>query len=92
MYAIRSYYEVSLDSCYQWARQNYPNLKQAGIFKEITALQQENIKTNYYPQVTLNGQATYQSDVTHIGISLPNISIPTVSKDQYKAYARNNFV
>ncbi|HPF52531.1 MAG TPA: TolC family protein [Draconibacterium sp.] len=79
--------EVSLDSCYQWARENYPNLKQAGIFKEITALQQENINTNYYPQVTLNGQATYQSDVTHIGISLPNISIPTVSKDQYKVYA-----
>lgn len=79
--------EVALDSCYLWARENYPNLKQAGVFKEITALQQENIKTNYYPQVTLNGQATYQSDVTHIGISLPNISIPSVSKDQYKAYA-----
>lgn len=79
--------EVKLDSCYLWARQNYPNLKQAGIWKEISALQQENIKTNYYPQVTLNGQATYQSDVTHIGISLPGISIPTVSKDQYRAYA-----
>ncbi len=78
---------VLLDSCYVWARQNYPNLKQAGIWKEISALQQENIKSAYYPQVTLNGQATYQSDVTHIGLSLPNISIPSASKDQYKAYA-----
>jgi outer membrane protein TolC len=38
------------------------------------------------PQVNLNGQATYQSDVTKIGISLPNMKIPTVDKDQYKFY------
>jgi outer membrane protein TolC len=38
------------------------------------------------PQVGLNGQATYQSDVTKIGISIPNMAIPTVGKDQYKVY------
>ncbi len=79
--------EVSLDSCYYWARENYPNLKQSETWLEITALKKENIKTNYYPQVTLNGQATYQSDVTKVNISVPGISIPTVAKDQYKAYA-----
>ncbi len=79
--------KISLDSCYNWAHQNYPNLKQAEIWQEITSLNQENIKTNYLPKVTLNGQATYQSDVTGINIPLPNISIPTVSKDQYKAFA-----
>jgi len=79
--------EVSLDSCYQWARENYPNLKQKGLWEEISSLKIDNNKTNYLPQVTLNGQATYQSDVTSIGISVPNFSIPTVSKDQYKMYA-----
>ncbi len=79
--------EVLLDSCYAWARDNYPNLKQAGIWTEITTLQKENIQTNSLPQVTLNGQATYQSDVTGIDIPLPNISVPRPSKDQYKAYA-----
>lgn len=79
--------EVSLDSCYQWARGNYPNLKQKGLWEEISSLKIDNNKTNYLPQVTLNGQATYQSDVTSLGISMPNISIPTVSKDQYKMYA-----
>ncbi|MCK3683165.1 TolC family protein [Maribellus sp. YY47] len=79
--------EVSLNDCYGWARENYPNLKQAEIWTEITSLKKENNKTNYLPTVTLNGQATYQSDVPHIGISLPNVSIPTVAKDQYKAYA-----
>lgn len=79
--------EVSLDSCYQRARENYPNLKQKGLWEEISSLKIDNNKTNYLPQVTLNGQATYQSDVTSIGISVPNFSIPTVSKDQYKMYA-----
>ena len=67
--------EVPLDSCYVWARNNYPNLKQAEIWQEITSLKKENIKTNYFPQVSLNGQATYQSDVTKVDISIPGIDI-----------------
>ncbi|MFV0589874.1 MAG: TolC family protein [Draconibacterium sp.] len=79
--------EVSLNDCYNLARENYPNLKQTEIWTEITSLKKENNKTNYLPTVTLNGQATYQSDVTSLEISAPGISVPTVSKDQYKAYA-----
>jgi outer membrane protein TolC len=79
--------EISLDDCYSWARENYPNLAKTEIWQEITQLKKDNLKTGYLPQVSLNGQATYQSEVTSIDISLPNVSIPTVSKDQYKAYA-----
>ncbi len=84
--------QTSLDSCYNWTRQNYPNLKNAGIWEQISALEKKNIKTAYLPQLTLNGQATYQSDVTSLDISLPSslasqISLPSMSKDQYKAYA-----
>lgn len=78
---------VTLDSCYKWARENYPNQQQAGIIKEISGLKKENLNINYLPQISLNGQATYQSDVTKVDIALPNMSIPSVSKDQYKAYA-----
>ncbi len=79
--------EVTLAECYLRTRENYPNLQQAGIWQEITQLKKDNLKTGYLPQISLNGQATYQSDVTKVDIALPNISIPTVSKDQYKAYA-----
>lgn len=79
--------EISLNDCYGWARENYPNLKQEEIWQEITSLKKENSKTGYLPQVSLNGQATYQSDVTKVDIAMPGITIPTVSKDQYKAYA-----
>jgi outer membrane protein TolC len=78
---------VTLEECYQLTRENYPNLKKAELLQEITALNKENIQTKYLPQVILNGQATYQSDVTKVDISMPNVSIPSVSKDQYKAYA-----
>lgn len=78
---------ISLDECYQRARENYPNLQQSGIMKEISGLKKENLNTSFLPQVSLNGQVTYQSDVTKVDIALPNMSIPTVSKDQYKAFA-----
>ncbi len=77
---------VTLDQCQKWARENHPALKQLEIYQQMLNLKNENNSTSYLPQVTLNGQATYQSDVTKIGISLPNIKIPTVDKDQYKVY------
>jgi outer membrane protein TolC len=77
---------VTLEQCQTWARENHPVLKQLDIYQQILELKNENNATSYLPQVNLNGQATYQSDVTKIGISLPNMAIPTVDKDQYKVY------
>jgi len=47
----------------------------------------DNIKTLLFPQITINGQVTYQSDVT--GLTIPNnlFKIDPLSKDQYKATA-----
>jgi outer membrane protein TolC len=77
---------VTLEQCQSWARENHPVLKQSGLYQQILDLKNENNATTFLPQVTLNGQATYQSDVTKIGISLPNMNIPTVDRDQYKFY------
>lgn len=76
----------NLDDCHQWARENHPAMQQKQVLENISALAVGNIKTNFLPALNLNGQATYQSDVPHIGISLPGISIPTAAKDQYKMY------
>lgn len=77
---------VTLEQCQNWARESHPALKQLELYQQILDLKNENNTTSYLPQVNLNGQATYQSDVTKIGISLPNMKIPTVDKDQYKFY------
>ena len=36
------------------------------------------------PQVAINGQASYQSEVTKLPIDVPGAVIPTLSKDQYR--------
>jgi len=77
---------VTLEQCQNWARENHPVLKQLDLYQQILDLKNENNSTSFLPQVSLNGQATYQSAVTKIGISLPNINIPSVDKDQYKFY------
>ncbi len=79
--------EVPLDSCYSWARENYPNLKQSELWQQISSLKQENLETSYLPKVSLNGQITYQSEVTELPISIPGMTTPTVPKDRYSAYA-----
>ena len=79
---------VTLEQCQNWARENHPALKQLDLYQQILDLKNENNATSFLPQVNLNGQATYQSAVTKIGLSLPNIKIPTVDKDQYKFYPR----
>src|SRR5690606_38930183 len=45
-----------------------------------------NASKSYLPQINMGGQASYQSDVTQIPVSLPNMDIPSISKDQYKLY------
>ena len=47
--------EIPLDSCYNWARENYPNLKQAEIWQEISNLKQE-YPSSVTPDVSLPGK------------------------------------
>lgn len=57
---------------------------------QLVDLQQNNLKTNYYPVVKLNGQATYQSSTIEINLPIPGVDMPTVPLDQYKAYLEIN--
>lgn len=81
---------LTLDECHQKATDNYPLIRQYGLISLAEQYSLENISKNYLPQFSLNGQATYQSEVTKIPIDLsslpiPNGEIPTMKKDQYKA-------
>lgn len=67
------------------AIQNYPLIKQSDLLNKTTQLSVENIQRALYPQVTLNGQASYQTDVTSIQIPIPGFSPSPLSKDQYRA-------
>ncbi|GAB3740214.1 TolC family protein [Spirosoma horti] len=77
--------EVRLEQCYTAARSAYPLLKQQGILQQTGDLAIASLATNRrLPQLSINGQASWQSEVTTIPIELPNVSVPVLSKDQYK--------
>ena len=42
------------------------------------------------PQININGQASYQSEVVELPVKAPGIDIPDLTKDQYKIYADLN--
>lgn len=81
---------LRLTDCYQMAIQNSPVSKQKQLYTEATDTRLSSIGTAYLPSLTLNAQATYQSDVTKLALDLskinPNLSQPEgLTKDQYKA-------
>ncbi len=79
--------ELSLDSCQSLARKNHPILRQLGIIDQISGLKQQNIQALNLPQFDFTARASWQSDVTKVGLNIPGFpGIEPLSKDQYKAY------
>jgi outer membrane protein TolC len=53
---------------------------------EMGYLKERNAKNSLYPQMTVNGQASWQSDVTQVTLPIPNLTLPEIPHDQYKIY------
>ena len=81
---------LSLQEALKLAEIQYPLTSQKELLRQTEDLSIKNISSSFLPQLTLNGQASYQSDVTKVGISLPGIKIPEQPKDQYRAVAELN--
>jgi len=79
--------QLTLEDCYEKARINYPLLKQKDYIEKTKEYNVSNVWNGYFPQITINGQATYQSDVTQVPLPLPGLVIQRLSKDQYKIVA-----
>jgi len=79
--------QISLAECHEMARTNFPLIRQQGLIIETANTSASALLSQYFPQIQVVGQASYQSDVTKIPISIPNMTIPEMEKDQYKVYA-----
>lgn len=74
---------LKLQECLNWARSNFPLLQKQQLQDEALKLELRNIRSAYLPQLLVNGQLTYQSDVPSLGLpGFPDIDIP---KTQYRA-------
>lgn len=78
---------LSLQQVCDSARVHYPLIRQKQLISQTAAISIDNLSKGYLPQVSINGQATYQTDVTKIAISFPGIHIDPLTKDQYKLSA-----
>lgn len=78
---------LTLQDCYDFAHDNFPLLKQNALFEKQTELDKKVVENNKMPKFDLAAQATYQSDVIALPITLPPTmgSISPPNKDQYKA-------
>ena len=77
---------ATLSECYEWSRINYPLIAKLDLLEKSTQYSLSNASKGNLPQININGQATYQSEVTELPLELPNVEIPTQDKDQYKIY------
>lgn len=79
---ISSMSQVTIDECIALAKENYPLYKQ----KELSYLEEDcNLKSNslkWAPQLSLNGKATYQSEVVEMPFEIPGYDFD-ISHYQY---------
>ncbi len=81
---------LTIEQCHDLARNNYPLIRQKALIEQSKEFSIANVKSGYLPQISINAQATYQSDVTQVPISVPGFNIETLAKDQYRIYGEIN--
>jgi len=93
-FSVSGQQSVSIEQCYGWAEENYPQIKRYGLINQAMQYDLSNAAKAWLPQVALSAKATYQSDVTKFPLdfsALPapmnTLSVPTLSKDQYQVAA-----
>lgn len=76
---------LTLDECLSRVRSANPDSRQLALSSAQLDLQERINRLNYFPQLSLNAKATWQSDVTSVPLELPGFEIPKPDQDQYAA-------
>jgi len=75
---------LKLTQCYEKAYEKYPNAYQKVLYQSSSELKLKNLGVNLLPQISLKGQASYQSDVPVLNVNIPHFIPPDMSKDRYQ--------
>lgn len=82
--------QLTLDECQQMASDNYPLLQKYDLVRQTTEYTIKNIQRGYWPQLSLGGQVSYQSEVTDLPdvlshlLSESSLNYKGMAKDQYQ--------
>ena len=81
---------LTLDECRTEVKKNFPLYGTKTTLENSFELKKKNLRTSYYPKMTLSAQATYQTDVTKFPLKFPSNPLFTVQtpedpdKDRYQ--------
>ncbi len=75
---------ITLDECFDLVSKNFPLARQSDLLENQLQFDMEALEKGKLPQLDVNAQASYQSDVTSLPIQLPNATIDPPNKDQYR--------
>lgn len=76
---------LTLEECYGLAERNYPLARQTDLLEDRSKSEVNIINKEKLPQLNLNAQATYQSDVIQFPIQMPGVTVEPPNNDQYRA-------
>ncbi|MCI2228588.1 TolC family protein [Polaribacter sp. MSW13] len=74
---------LTLKECYNLLETNYPLVKQHQLLENQNQIDNSIITNSKLPQISLDAQATYQSEVMEFPVAMS--SITPLNKDQYRA-------
>ncbi len=76
---------LSLPACFRLASERYPLVAGKDLLQQEIELEDENLRSAYYPQMNLGAQASYYSDVVTINLdpAIPGVAFPKPYHDQY---------
>ena len=89
---LNSFAQLSIETCYEKARANYPLIKQYDLIEQAKTYNIAATNKNWLPQLSLTGKISWQSDVTTFperflemidNMGITGVAFPT--KDQYNA-------
>jgi outer membrane protein TolC len=75
---------ITLAYCLSKAEANHPLFQQYELLSSSSDLKIKNLNKNYLPDMNINGDAHYQSDVTEVPSVFSAYAPEPLSKDQYK--------
>lgn len=67
---------LGLIECHELAVGSFPTADRTDLLTAASEIRQKRLNANYLPQIQINGQLSYQSDVTRVDVEVPPFYIP----------------
>ncbi|EDY94755.1 hypothetical protein BACPLE_03165 [Phocaeicola plebeius DSM 17135] len=83
--SVISQAQITLESCKQQARENYPLVRQYDLIQLSEQYTLSNVAKGNLPQISVSGKISYQSEATTFPFEIPGSGMRGLPKDQYQA-------